>query len=58
MIAPDAKPLFNRSPYKRIDLAQRRKRVIRRTELLPGDLEPSEAHYDYDEYYAIWTLRD
>ena len=58
MIDPKAIPLFNRSPYKRVDLSQRRRRVITRKDLLPGELEPSEAHYDYDEFYSIWTLRD
>lgn len=58
MIRPDAVPIANRNPYKRVDLGARRKRVIRRDELQPGEPEPSEAHYDYDDFYGMWTLRD
>lgn len=58
MIAPDAEPIEHRPPYKRIDLARRkRKAVITRADVIAGDMVPDPALYDYNHAYDIWTLK-
>lgn len=58
MIAPDVEPIGRRAPYKRIDLAQpRRKAVITRADVIASDMVPDPALYDYDHIYDVWTLK-
>lgn len=58
MIAPDAEPISNRSPYKRIDLSRPKpKATITRQEAIDSGSIPDPALYDYCHIYDIWTLK-
>ena len=59
MIDPKAEPLFNRSPYKRVDLARRR---LRRPEVITQEdyqngVIPDETLYEYCWSSGVWRLK-
>lgn len=57
MIDPKSEPLFNRSPYKRIDLAKPKpklKDIITRDD----NIIPDPTFYTYNHIYDIWELRE
>ena len=60
MIAPDAEPIGHTPPYKRIDLAARRrptKQCITREEI-EDNLEPMPDPNFYDQdFYGNWNLK-
>lgn len=58
MIAPDAKPIANRNPYKRVDLGARRQHpaVITKQEYERGVI-PDELLYEYDYAFEVWRLK-
>lgn len=58
MIDPKAEPLFNRPPYKRVDLARRHPKVITRDDVIRTDRVPDPALYDYCHVYDVWNLKE
>lgn len=58
MIAPDAKPIANRNPYKRVDLAaKRRKTVITREDVENGEPVPDPDLYEWWLGDMVWRLK-
>ena len=59
MIAPDAQPIGHRSPYKRIDLAQRRTRkaVVTQDDIKNGEPIPDPSLYEYWIGDRAWRLK-
>lgn len=60
MIDPKAVPIGNRNPYKRVDLAaKRRKATITKEEILGNiEREPDPSLYDYNPYTGNWHLKE
>ena len=59
MIDPKAEPIDHRSPYKRIDLARRkRKAVVTRDDVKAAGTMPDPAFYDYCHVYDVWNLKE
>lgn len=59
MIAPDAEPIGNRNPYKRVDLgARRRPRTITREEVENGAPHPDWKYYWRDPAGNYHLLED
>lgn len=60
MITPDAEPIGNNAPYKRVDLARpNRKRTITALEVAEmGGREPDPAIYSKDPVRDVWILKD
>jgi hypothetical protein len=60
MIDPKAEPIGNRNPYKRVDLAARRRQrhpeTITNADYKNGVI-PDETLYDYDWNAQIWRLK-
>jgi hypothetical protein len=57
MIDPEAEPIGHRSPYKRVDLAARRRpRFITREDYENGVI-PDEALYEYNSQHEHWVLK-
>ena len=59
VIARDAEPIFNRNPYKRIDVTGRRclREVIHQEDIAAGAAMPEPGMYDYDGNTRVWTLK-
>ena len=58
MIDRDAQPIGHRSPYKRIDLAQRRRKaVITFDEIMAGEPVPDPEFYEYWVVDRLWRLK-
>jgi hypothetical protein len=57
MIDPKAEPLFNRSPYKRVDLARRQRPEVITREDYENGVIPDEALYEYWVGDQVWRLK-
>lgn len=56
MIARDAEPIAHRPPYKRIDLAARRRPLLITREEVENGIDPDITLYDLD-FYGNWHLK-
>ena len=57
MIRPDAEPIGNRNPYKRVDLGRKRLPKVITEEDYQRGVIPDEALYDYDWTNRAWYLK-